>query len=242
MSAGGSEARPGRLRDERVPGTPAARAGALIRAVPAPGPLTAAAQARVLAALGRSPWSFGALRLGRLLLPAATLLLIGASGFSAVAALEWMRQPRLAPAVAPPPAAPAMPAPRPALNAVAEAAPRPVVQVGIGSGALGRPRETAFARAQLAIDPHAPGHRPQVPAEFWRAHVGEHFTWKMKICVSPVGRVQNTTLLQHHHPVLDREVVRAVEQWRYHPARRNGKAVASCWNLVYQLTVAPSGA
>jgi hypothetical protein len=99
--------------------------------------------------------------------------------------------------------------------------------------------EPAFTRAQLAIDPQAPAHRPVVSGEFWRAHKGEKFTWKVKICVGDGGQVRSVTLLERRHPVLDPEIARALGRWRYHPATRAGKAVPSCWNLVYRLTVEP---
>jgi hypothetical protein len=218
------------------------RAAAVVRAVPLPAPLSPAADARILAGLrrqqARGPLAGVGLRVGRVLLTGAALLLVVVSGVRALAALGWLRP--LPPAPAPTIAAPVAPAaglthPPPPTPAPQVAPPRPIVHLS----ALARPREAAFTRARLAIDPHAPAHRPQVPAELWRAHVGENFTWKVKICVDPRGQVRDVALLQRRHPVLDREIARAIAQWRYHPAERAGVAVASCSVLVYQLAVEP---
>jgi hypothetical protein len=224
---------PTRLRDEHGAG-PAARAGAVIRGVAVPPSLGPRADARITAALNRGATDRRLIGLLRLLVPAAALLLIAVTGVSAVAGLEWLRASRPTPPLAAAPA-PSLP-PRPTPPRAAEV-PRAVVRLG----ALPQRRrpEAAFTRAQLAIDPRAPGHRPQVPAEFWRAHMGEQFAWKVKICVSASGQVRNVTLLNHLHPALDPEIARAIGQWRYHPASRAGRTVPSCWNLVYHLAVEP---
>lgn len=221
------------------------RAGEIIRAVTPPGPLAPAASARVMAAVRGSPGR-GAWWLQRVVLAAATLVVVGATAAGAAAALDLIQlswppsRPQVTPL--PPPAAPQRrPATRPAV-APAAPAPRSVVvpHARAAARAPEEPQPAQLEEARLLIDPHARAHRPQLPQEFARQYAGQEFTWKVNICVSPEGTVADARLANLVHPLLDHRLLGAIAGWQYQPARLNGRAVRSCTDVVYRLTVEPA--
>jgi hypothetical protein len=217
------------------------RAGEIIRAVMPPAPLDPGAGARVLSAVRHSPGR-GAWWLQRVVLAAATLVVVGATAAGAAAALDLIRltwRPG-----SPPPAAPAN---RPRAVRAAPIAPVAPVVVTAGPRGHGRalvepaPDQTLqLEEARLIIDPRARLHRPRLPDEFAQKHAGQEFSWQVNICVSPAGTVASARLAAPVHPVLDRRLLRAIGGWRYRPARLAGRAVRSCADVVYRLTVEPA--
>jgi hypothetical protein len=217
------------------------RAGEIIRAVMPPAPLDPGARARVLSAVRHSPGR-GAWWLQRVVLAAATLVVVGASAAGAAAALDLIQ---LTWRPGPPPVTP--PANRPRAVRAAPIAPVAPVVVTAGPREHGpalvepEPDQTPqLEEARLIIDPRAPLHRPQLPDEFAEKHAGQEFSWQVKICVSPAGTVASARLAAPVHPVLDRRLLRAIGGWRYRPARLEGRAVRSCADVVYRLTVEPA--
>jgi hypothetical protein len=240
-----------RLRDlsgdrDGPDGDRARRAGAMIRAMGAPPALGPQADSRILAAIrGERATVLSAwFRPRRLLVPGLTLLANVGMGLGAAAAMRWMQ-----------PAPPAVP------FADLSAASVPPVAVAVASAptvtlssspppprharrsGAGRPSTSKrdFLRARLAIDPRDERHRPEIPPEFARAHAGEVFTWRVQICVSPQGDVSGATVLDEVHPLLDREVGRAIATWKYFPAQHGHHAVHTCAALSYRLALEPPG-
>jgi hypothetical protein len=216
------------------------RAGEIIRAVTPPGPLAPAASARVLAAVRGSPGR-AAWWLQRVVLAAATLVVVGATAAGAAAALELIQLswPPSRPQVTPPPAAPQR---RPAIRAPI-APPAPAIVAPRPRATARAPEEPAPAQleqARLLIDPRSRAHRPQLPQEFARQHAGKEFAWKVNICVSPAGTVASARLMELVHPQLDQRLLGTIAGWHYRPARLNGRAVRSCTDVVYRLTVEPA--
>jgi TonB family protein len=229
---------PPRLR-EAAPGDPTlGRAAVLVRAVPAPRPLGPRAEARVRAALGGEARA-APHRWPHLLVPAAALLALAATGAGAAAAVAWMRRERPAEVVtqSPRPAAVA------ALPRVTAPPPRPLIAIQETPARYVRrhPVRAAFARPELAIDPYHRDFRPILSAELARLYTGQDFKWKVKICVGRDGTVTSAQLLEHQHPALDRELAAALRTWRYRPATRAGRPVPACLGIAYQLRVAPGG-
>jgi hypothetical protein len=221
------------------------RAGEIIRAVMPPGPLEPGASARVLSAVRGTPGR-GAWWLQRVMLATATLVVVGATAAGAAAALDLIElswppgRPQVTPL--PPPAAPVRrPAARPAIAPAAPAAPVVVARhARAAARAPEEPQPAQLEEARLLIDPHAREHRPQLPQEFARQHAGQEFAWKVNICVSPEGTVASARLAALVHPLLDHRLLSAIAGWQYQPARLNDRAVRSCTDVVYRLTVEPA--
>jgi hypothetical protein len=224
-----------RLRDEAPrPSTVEARAAEVIRKVGGPAPLGPGADARILAALRR--WEPGSsLRLQRFVLRAAFAVVVLVGAGMGAGASAWLRAPRpapVAPAVTPAPAA-APPAP---VAPLAPPPPAPEVITRAVASVETLPEPT-FVRARLAIDPDARAFRPELPADFARTHLGQSFRWRVDVCVSATGTVLSARIRDHVHPLVDREVKKAILGWRYQAAQKAGRAVRSCLSLDYNLTV-----
>jgi TonB family protein len=207
-----------RLRDVAGDsGDLAARAGAIVRAMAAPPPLDAAADARVRAALrGGAAELPGPAR--RLVAQLGALFFVACCGYAAASALERYRNaqhPEVEPAVVEPVAAraPSAPAPPPPAPPPPEA-PKP------------RPAHAGSSRAQLLIDPLAPPYRVSVPRDLVRAGAG--YRALVRVCVSARGHVTRATVLESAHPRLDPLIRAALERWQYAPALERGRPVASC--------------
>jgi hypothetical protein len=240
-----------RLRDERADGDPrdpvVARAGELIRAVAPPPPLDPRADARVLAALGgngdHGGWASWRLPLQRVLVLAAAVIALAATGAGAAAAIDWIRAVRVErpePPLAPPPPAPVEPPRKPAARPAPPAAVAhpPTMVVETHSPV---PAGTGFAKARRAIDPDARAYRPLVAPEFAKTHAGERFAWRVSVCISAAGEVISATTSDHVHPQLDGPILRAIERWKYIPAYQDGRPIRSCLLLAYRLTLGGAG-
>ena len=85
----------------------------------------------------------------------------------------------------------------------------------------------AFPNPDGAQPDHESWQPPQ-PTEivsplFASAHDGS--TVKVKVTIDEVGNPSDVKVLAPHDPQLKRQVVKAVEQWKFSPAMRDGKAV-----------------
>lgn len=142
-----------------------------------------------------------------------------------VAAVPAPAAPARPPLPAPPPPADAVPAahpPRPpALPPRAAARPAPPP-----AGAVAGPPGAAVTGPDAA-EPAAVRHRvePRVPEEARRQRW--QGTVLLAVTVSPEGTPAEVLVLRSSgHPALDRAAAEALWQWRFHPARRGGVAVA----------------
>ena len=212
-------------------------ARAIIRAIATPAPLPAAADARVLAALQRGPAA--SLRPPRLLLSAATLIGIVGTGLAAAAALRWMRTPPV-PAPIPEAVAPVTVVVPKVHDPIVTTEPAPELPEA-DSLSVSHGSKSDFLRARLAINPKDLRYRPAIPSDFARAHAGEIFSWRVKICVSASGDVSEATLLDRVHPMLDRQVTRAIERWKYFPAQQAGHPINTCTALSYSYSLKAPG-
>ncbi len=57
------------------------------------------------------------------------------------------------------------------------------------------------------------------------ASVHDGATVKVKVTIDELGNPSDVKVLAPHDPQLKRQVVKAVEQWKFAPAMRDGKAV-----------------
>jgi hypothetical protein len=226
----------------------AARARALIRAIDSPGEVAPEAHARVLATLAaaRARPGLGTGRARRWLVPALAVVGNLGTGLAAAAALRWIHPAPAAPAlgaesssaaVAHAPVPIANPASTTVMLSPHPAALPPRRRGGVRATLPGR----NFVRARLAINPKDERHRPDISADFARAHAGEIFSWRVEICVSPEGEVASATLLDQIDPQLDHQVGRAIATWKYFPAQHGSRAVHTCTALSYRLAIEPPG-
>jgi TonB family protein len=230
---------PERLRDGGGnTGDPAARAGAIVRAVSdvRPPALSPEAQARVLAALRSSS---GQRRTGlRFVLQAGVAAAVVVTAFGAAAALSWYREahrPPL-PVTAPPPPPAVRPTERrapPALPPVQQPL-RPRKKLVEAPEPVGPPPEVEKPR--LAINPQDPRYRIALPQDLLRA--GAVIPALVEVCVSAAGDVTGAKVMKSPARRLDAALLKMVRTWKFTPARRDGIPVPSCTTVSYELSVA----
>lgn len=103
-----------------------------------------------------------------------------------------------------------------------------------------------FASAALAF-PNPQGStleqdnwQPPQPVEIVAPQISEAQAGKIvrvKLTIDAEGNTSDVTLLFAHDPQLKRNIVEAVEQWKFEPARRDGEAVKTRVVLPLELKV-----
>lgn len=119
------------------------------------------------------------------------------------------------------------PTPTPAPEPVAEISPPPAPTIEVAQAAPSPPQPATPARsADYLANP-----KPPYPALSKR--LGEEGTVRLNILVNPDGGVAQLELLESSgHPRLDRSAMATVRsQWKFEPARQDGRAVAA-WVIV----------
>lgn len=91
------------------------------------------------------------------------------------------------------------------------------------SAALAFPRSSGPAFDQENWKPPQP--LEIVAPRFAQAHDGS--TVHVKLTIDTAGNASAVTVLFPHDPQLERNIVKAVKQWKFEPAQRDGKAVES---------------
>lgn len=89
------------------------------------------------------------------------------------------------------------------------------------------------AHALLAIDPHVPPYKIQVPAHCFRR--SSAYIAKIRICVSATGAVARVDVLQPSIPFVDAQLPTVIGRWRYHPYIHEGRATPFCYAMDYRV-------
>jgi TonB family protein len=229
-----------RLRDcGDEAGSPARRAGELLRELPAPAPLSEAARRRIPWALpsgSRHGWAFHFTAMQWTVFAVLLVTTAAAAGkrlwFPNGVERHAVEISEDSVMVHPAPAGQV-----PSKTRVVEIEEAPVRLVPPAPSAKAHTTsalKSESVRPRLLSDPQRDAVPGALPKSVYDADI---YSVLLDVCVSAQGRVTKVSVVRGQDAALDRDIVAAVENWTYEPGETNGQPVPMCFPLVYRIQV-----
>jgi protein TonB len=116
------------------------------------------------------------------------------------------------------------------------------VKGGVVGGVVGAPLLNTGPRLlppqiggkQLLIDPNSEAYKVRLPPPL--AREGMAFFAVLRVCVSAGGDVTDVKILRGADPAIDPQIPTVIRRWRYRPYTLDGKPVAFCYMLRYEIS------